>query len=67
MGKNCIYCKSFLSDDCVIDVCDVCGRQVWGDKMFSAIKTNMENAREEGSLNQGSVTESLSVDKEMEF
>ena len=55
--KNCIYCNTDVQEESVIDVCDSCGYQVWGDKMFSAIKENMENARDAGDLNQGSVSE----------
>ena len=65
MAKNCIYCKVSLVEDSVIDVCDRCGHQVWGEKMFSAIRENMENAREEGDLDQGSVSEDLEVEQEV--
>lgn len=54
MGK-CIYCKSGIEDDRAVDVCDMCGRKVWGDKMFNAIKQNMGNAKEKGDLEQGSI------------
>ena len=56
MAKNCIYCKASLSLESVIDVCKACGYQVWGEKMFQAIVDNMEDARDAGDLNQGSVT-----------
>lgn len=55
MGK-CVYCKGSISDDRAVDVCDRCGKGVWGEKMFKAIKDNMGNAREKGDLNQGLVT-----------
>jgi len=55
--KNCIYCKAQLSDESAIEVCNLCGHQVWGEKMFQAIIDNMENAKETGDLYQGSVTE----------
>lgn len=57
MGR-CVYCKSEIGDDRAVDVCDDCGKKVWGPKMFSAIKNNMGNAREKGDLNQGLVTSS---------
>ncbi|PIN90911.1 hypothetical protein COU60_01045 [Candidatus Pacearchaeota archaeon CG10_big_fil_rev_8_21_14_0_10_34_76] len=53
--KKCIYCSSEISLESVVDVCERCGHGVWGEKMFSAIKQNMENARDNGDLNQGSV------------
>jgi hypothetical protein len=56
MAKKCIYCKNSLNDDSVIDVCQRCGRGVWGDKMFSAIEQNMKNAKDSGNLYQGSVS-----------
>ena len=55
MAKRCVYCKSEISNDSVIDVCKKCGVGVWGEKMFQAIKDNMSNAREKGDLFQGSV------------
>ena len=63
MGKRCIYCKIDIDDNSVVDVCVRCGHGVWGEKMFSAIIQNMENAREVGDLHQGSVsiTESKKV------
>ncbi len=54
--KNCMYCKSTINEDSVIDVCDSCGYQVWGGRMFAAIKENMEKARKVGDLNQGSIS-----------
>jgi uncharacterized UBP type Zn finger protein len=48
--SNCVYCKAEISDDRAVDVCDRCGLQVWGSKMFNAIKQNMENARDKGDL-----------------
>ncbi len=56
MANNCIYCKISLDSNSVIDVCGRCGFKVWGEKMFAAIVKNMENARDAGDLNQGSVT-----------
>ncbi|MBU3913037.1 MAG: hypothetical protein KKE50_02995 [Nanoarchaeota archaeon] len=55
MGK-CIYCKDCIEDDRAVDVCDSCGRRVWGDKMFSAIKDNMSDSRSRGDLEQGNVS-----------
>ena len=61
MTKNCIYCNLLIEEDTPIDVCNKCGHQVWGEKMFGAIKSNMENAQKAGDLNQGSVTESANL------
>jgi uncharacterized UBP type Zn finger protein len=55
MAKKCVYCKCEITDDRAIDVCDRCGIGVWGNKMFKTIKNNMDEAREKGNLNQGSV------------
>lgn len=53
MAKKCIYCKTQISDRSVVDCCDRCGVGVWGPKMFSAIKKQMEDASEKGDLFQG--------------
>jgi len=55
MGKRCVYCKQTIGDDRSVDVCDRCGVGVWGEKMFNAIKQNMDSAREKGNLHQGSI------------
>jgi hypothetical protein len=52
---KCMYCKIELSEGSVVDVCEGCGHQVWGEKMFKAIKDNMNNARDVGDLYQGNV------------
>lgn len=50
MTKKCVYCKSEISDGRAVDVCDVCGERVWGNKMFNTIKQNMDDAQEKGDL-----------------
>jgi len=50
MAKKCIYCKDEIPDESVIDFCKRCGHQVWGEKMFNVIVSNMEEAREKGDI-----------------
>ncbi len=50
--KKCIYCKTDVCDDSVIDFCERCGRGVFGDKMFKAIIQNMSAAKQRGDLEQ---------------
>ena len=59
MAKHCIYCKSEIAEDSVIDFCERCGVGVWGPKMFNAIKQSMEDARDTGNLHQGSITDNI--------
>jgi len=67
MAKHCIYCKSGIDENSVVDVCRSCGVKVWGDKMFQAIVDSMEGARETGDLFQGSVSTSANVAKTKKF
>ena len=53
--KKCIYCKCQLSDESLIDFCERCGKGVWGEKMFNAIKANFEEAGKKGNLAQGGI------------
>ena len=50
MSEKCMYCKCEIFDNREITVCDVCGEKVWGEKMFNAIKENMQEARSKGDL-----------------
>lgn len=58
MAKKCGFCKAQIIDERAFEVCDRCGHGIWGDKMFAAIKKNMDDANAKGDLFQGSVTES---------
>ncbi len=57
---KCIYCKTALPDEAVLDVCRRCGIGVWGENMFNAILKNMGDARDSGNLFQGSITQTPS-------
>ncbi len=48
--SKCIYCGCEISDNRVMEVCDACGVKVWGEKMFSTIVKNMNDARDNGDL-----------------
>ncbi|HTY44044.1 MAG TPA: hypothetical protein VMC80_02280 [Patescibacteria group bacterium] len=48
--QKCIYCQAEIHDDRPLTVCNKCGVQVWGEKMFFAIVGKMERARENGDL-----------------
>lgn len=50
MTKKCIYCSEEVPNERVIDFCDTCGKNVWGERMFQTIVSNMEDAREKGDL-----------------
>lgn len=62
MPKKCIYCKTAISEEAVLDVCRRCGIGVWGEQMYNAILENMGAAKESGNLFQGSVTQSPKSD-----
>lgn len=61
MSKRCIYCKTSIDDDSVIDFCQRCGVGVWGEKMFKAIVESMEKSKDAGDLYQGSVGSEANV------
>jgi len=61
MAKKCIYCKTDIPQDSVIDFCKRCGVGVWGEKMFQAIVDSMEKSRNDGDLFQGSVGDSMNA------
>ena len=60
MSKKCIYCKEAISEECVVDFCERCGKGVWGEKMFKTIIENMERARDNQDLCHSNI---LEIDK----
>jgi len=57
MTKKCIYCGCEIPSESVIDFCEKCGKNVWGEKMFNTIVENMNNAKENGDLCHNRVDE----------
>ena len=55
MVNKCGFCKNNIPEEQVFEVCETCGKGIWGEKMFGAIKNNMAKARDNGDLYQGSV------------
>ncbi|MEK6848235.1 MAG: hypothetical protein AABX65_01235 [Nanoarchaeota archaeon] len=58
--KKCVYCQALISEEQAVDVCGSCGVKVWGEKMFQAIKDNMDGAKRKGDLFQGFIGDSKS-------
>ena len=47
---RCIYCGFEISDGRSMEICDKCGINVWGEKMFNAIKQTTDEARDNNDL-----------------
>lgn len=56
MAKKCGFCKAAIAEDSAFEVCERCGFGIWGEKMFKAIRDNMQQAQAKGDLFQGSVS-----------
>ena len=55
--KHCVYCKGSVPEDRAMDVCDRCGRSVWGEKMFRAIIDGTNSEMAKGNMELGRVSE----------
>jgi len=57
MAKQCIYCSCEIESHTPVDVCRKCGIGVWGNKMFNAIISGMNDEKKKGNMELGRVGE----------
>ncbi|MEI7718595.1 MAG: hypothetical protein WCI72_01910 [archaeon] len=55
--KCCVYCKGEVPSERAMDVCDRCGKAVWGEKMFKAIVEGTNSEMSKGNMELGRVSE----------
>lgn len=55
MTKRCIYCRTEIDSNSVVDMCTPCMHKVWGPRMTHAIVSGMEKEKAKGNMELGQV------------